>query len=196
MNLKSIIETILFVRADPTDIKTFVRVTKHSVKEVRGALEELTREYADRGIVILHNNDSWQFGSNPINAEYVENLTKNEFAQELSRSALETLATIAYKGPMSSAEVEYLRGVNSSFTIRNLLMRGLIERIENPKDARSYLYRITFDFLKHFGLTNREQLPKFEEFTKQKIEIAEEKPDGVLQNTSSHPLDDIKNRNE
>lgn len=175
MNLKSIIETILFVRADPTDIKTFVRVTKHSVKEVRGALEELTREYADRGIVILHNNDSWQFGSNPNNVSYVENLTKNEFTQELSRSAFETLAIIAYKGPMSRAEIEYMRGVNSSFTIRNLLMRGLIERVENPKDARSYLYHITFDFLKHFGLTNMNQLPRFEEFKKQVIEIPEEK---------------------
>lgn len=187
MNLKSIIETILFVRADPTDVKTFTRITKHSVKEVRAALGELASEYAERGIVVLEKDDSWQFGSNPINAPYVENLTKSEFAQELSRSALETLAVIAYKGPVSRVEVEYLRGVNSSFTIRNLLMRGLVERVENPQDARSYLYRVTFDFLKHFGLTAMDQMPRFEDFKKQKIEILEEKSDTSL-NSESHDL--------
>lgn len=174
MNLKSIIETILFVRTDPTDIKTLTRITKHTAKEVRIVLEELTREYAQRGFVVLEKDNSWQFGTHPTNAPYVESLIKSEFIQELSRPSLETLAVIAYKGPMSRAEVEYLRGVNSSFTIRNLLMRGLVERVENPRDARSYLYRITFDFLKHFGLTNIEQLPRFEEFKKQNIKIQEE----------------------
>lgn len=144
-------------------------------KDVRMALVELAHEYSERGFVLLEKDDSWQFASNPKNGSYLEELMKNEFNQELSRSALETLAIIAYKGPISRIEMEYLRGVNSSFSVRNLLMRGLIERIENPKDARSYLYRVTFDFLKHFGLTNMKQLPRFEEFNKQKIEIPEEK---------------------
>ena len=134
-------------------------------------------------------------GTNPANAQYIEDLIKNEFSQELSRSSLETLAVIAYKGPINRFEVEYLRGVNSSFTIRNLLMRGLIERIENPKDARSYLYRITFDLLKHFGLTHMEQLPKFEEFMKQKIEITEEKT-GISSSNESHGSSDTTHKQE
>lgn len=192
MNLKSIIETILFVRAEPIDLKTLMRISKHSAKEVRAVLEELTHEYTERGFMMLEKDDSWQLGSNPINAQYVEDLTKREFVQELSRSALETLTVIAYKGPMSRAEVEYLRGVNSSFTIRNLLMRGLVERVENPKDARSYLYRVTFDFLKHFGLTNMDQLPRFEEFKKQKIEILEEKSDTSLNSESCDLSNEMK----
>ncbi len=175
MNLKSIIETILFVCAEPTDIKTLVKHTKHSEEEVRTALAQLAGEHNERGFVLLEKDGSWQFASNPANALYIDELVKSEFTQELSRSSLETLAIIAYKGPISRIEVEYLRGVNSSFTVRNLLMRGLIERIENPKDTRSYLYRATFDFLKHFGLTSMEQLPRFEEFKKQVIEIPEEK---------------------
>ncbi|MDP3779022.1 MAG: SMC-Scp complex subunit ScpB [bacterium] len=177
MNLKSIIETILFVRAEPTDIKTLVKHSKHSEEEVRAALAELADDYSERGFVLLEKDGSWQFASNPTNGSYIEELVKNEFTQELSRSSLETLAIIAYKGPISRIEVEYLRGVNSSFTVRNLLMRGLIERVENPKDARSYLYRATFDFLKHFGLTSMEHLPRFGEFNKQVIEIPEEKPE-------------------
>lgn len=176
MNLKSIIETILFARAEPTDIKTLVKLTKHSIHDVRSILKELMQDYAQRGVVLLQKDNSWQMSTNPANAQYIEDLIKNEFNQELSRSSLETLAIIAYKGPISRFDVEYLRGVHSSFTLRNLLMRGLVERIENPKDARSYLYRVSFDFLKHFGLTSLEQLPGFKEFAQQKIEIMEEKP--------------------
>ena len=196
MNLKSIIETILFVRADPTDLKTLTRITKHNAKEVRAALGELIHEYTERGFVVLEKDDSWQFGSNPINAQYVGELTKSEFAQELSRSSLETLAVIAYKGPMSRVEVEYLRGVNSSFTIRNLLMRGLIERVENPKDARSYLYRTTFDFLKHFGLTRMDQMPRFEELRKHNIEILEEKTDAPSKSEFYHSSENISDVTE
>ena len=179
MNLKSIIETILFVRAEPTYIKILVKLTKNPEDEVHTVLEELRQEYKERGIILLEKDESWQFATQPANSSYIENLVRNEFTQELSRPGLETLAVIAYKGPISRVEIEYLRGVNSSFTVRNLLMRGLIERIENPKDARSYVYRVTFDFLKHFGLTSMEQLPKFEELNKKRIEILEEKVDGL-----------------
>ncbi len=175
MNVTSIIETILFVRAEPTDLKTIITITQENEGAVRAALAELMAEYSGRGIALLEKDDAWQFASNPMNGAYVQELAKSEFAQELSRSGLETLAVIAYKGPISRIEIEYLRGVNSSFTVRNLMMRGLIERIENPKDARSYLYRITFDFLKHFGLTSIDQIPRFEEFKKYVIEIPEEK---------------------
>lgn len=192
MNLKSIIETILFVRAEPTDIEMLVKITKQSEKDVRTTLAELADEYSERGFVLLKKDSSWQWASNPANSNYVEELLKSEFTQELSRPALETLAIIAYKGPISRIEIEYLRGVNSSFTVRNLLMRGLIERIENPKDARSYLYRATFDFLKHFGLTDTEQLPRFKEFSKKKIEILEEKMDVSMGGGTHDAIDDTK----
>ena len=179
MNLTSIIETILFVRAEPTDAKTLAKITKHTGKEVAAALGKLAHDYRERGFVLLEKDGMWQLASNPANASFVEELVKSEFTQELSRSAVETLAIVAYKGPISRIEIEYVRGVNSSFTVRNLLMRGLIERVENPKDARSYLYRVTFDFLKHFGLTGLEQLPRFKEFKKHVIEIPEEKPEAT-----------------
>lgn len=145
-------------------------------EDVRLALDNLRSLYKGRGIVILEKDGAHQFATSPDNASHIEEFIKGEFSAELSKAALETLAIIAYKGPLTRVDIEYVRGVNSSFILRNLMMRGIIERIENPKDARSYLYRVSFDFLKHFGLTSVEELPQFKEFKEKKIEFAEEKP--------------------
>lgn len=174
MNLKSIVETILFVHGEPMALDKLAQITKIQKEAVLKALNELKKDYEGRGLAILAKDERYQLGSNPENTKYIEYLVKNEFSEELSRAAIETVAIIAYKGPLTRVEVEYVRGVNSSFTLRNLLMRGLVERIENLKDARSYLYRVSFDFLKHLGVTQIEDLPQYEEFKKSRIEILEE----------------------
>lgn len=170
-DLKSILETILFVYGDPLTLEKIVRVSGASEEDVLKALDELEKDYEKGGLVLLKKDNQYQLGSNPANAKYTESLVKNELAEELSRAALETLAIIAYKGPLTRVELEYVRGVNSSFILRSLLMRGLVERTENPKDARSWLYCISFDLLKHFGLKKPEDLPQYEEFKNRKIEV-------------------------
>lgn len=176
MNLKSIVETILFVHGEPLGEEKLAKFLKRKKEEIVEVMEELKKDYAGRGFVVVEKDGEYMLGSNPENAKYVEDLVKNEFTEELSKAAIETLAIIAYKGPLTRADIEYVRGVNSSFTLRNLMMRGLIERIENPKDARSYLYRISFDFLQHLGLESAEKLPGFAEFKEKKIELPEEEP--------------------
>ncbi len=176
MALKSVIESILLVYGDPITIKKLAKFSRAKEEEVKKTLSTLTTEYQKRGFAILEKDGEYQLSSHPDNASYIEELIKDEFTEELSRSALETLTIIAYKGPITRVSVEHIRGVNCSFSIRNLLMRGLIERIDNPKDSRSYLYRVTFDFLKHFGFKRIEELPNYEEFTNEKLEIPEEKP--------------------
>lgn len=171
MNLKSIVEALLFVHGEPVKLKKLAKITKAKEEEVKTAIQELSKEYAERGFAILEKDDMYQLGSNPACTHEIEELMRDEFSEELSRAAIETLAIIAYRGPKTRAEIEYVRGVNSSFTLRNLLMRGLIERIENPKDARSYLYRISFTFLKHMGISRPEELPEFDQLAKEKIEI-------------------------
>ena len=84
---------------------------------------------------------------------------------------MEALAIVAYKGPISRANIEYIRGVDSTFTLRNLLMRGLVEREENPKDRRSYLYRVSANFLKYIGISGMRDLPQYDEFREKEIEI-------------------------
>ncbi len=175
-NLHAIIESLLFVYGEPMGIKKLAKLARVDDAEVKRALEELKENLGERGgLVLLEKDGEWQLGTNSAHTSYIEELMKGEFSEALSKAALETAAIVAYKGPISRAEIEYLRGVNSSFTLRNLLMRGLVERIENPKDARSYLYRITFDFLKHMGVTRAEELPRWEEFKKTAIEIPEVK---------------------
>lgn len=174
MVLKSVIESILFVHGEPLSIEKLAQICHALKSDVNNALEELKRDYAERGIVILEKDSQFQIGTNPQNSDLIKELAKSEFSEELTRAALETLTIVAYKGPLMRAQIEFVRGVNSSFTLRNLLLRGLVERIDNPKDSRSYLYRISFDFLKHFGLTKIEELPNFDEFKKEKIEILEE----------------------
>lgn len=181
-NLKSIVETILFVYGEPLSVKKLGTLTKTDEAAVLSALAELKEDYKNRGLVLLEKESEWQMGSSPENAGYIKELIKGEFNEELSKSAIETAAIIAYKGPLTRIQIEHLRGVNSSFTLRNLLMRGLIERIENPKDARSFLYKISMDFLKHLGLKRVENLPQFTEFKNKKIEFLEDhnKEDGRL----------------
>lgn len=174
MNLKSIIESILFVYGESISAEKLAKIAGTSVPNVRAALGELEERYRESGLVLLKKDDHCQLGTNPRNTSYIEKMVKNEFTEELSRAALETLAIIAYKGPLTRAHIEYVRGVNSSFTLRNLVMRGLVERMENPKDARSYLYGTSFNFLKHLGVARPEDLPRFEEFKKEKIEVIEE----------------------
>lgn len=178
MNLKSAIETVLFAYGEPMSSEKLAKLTGAKKEEAMDAINDLKTDYEGRGFVILEKDGTYELGSNPEHAGVIEKLMKSEFSEELTRAAVETLAIVAYKGPLTRAEIEYLRGVNSSFILRNLLMRGLVERIENPKDARSYLYRISFDFLKYMGVSKIEDLQGYEEFRKTSIGIeGEAKPD-------------------
>lgn len=174
MNTKSALEALFFAHGEPLSLKKISSILGEKERGINSLLEELKNDYRDRGLTLMEKNGEWQLGTNPEYAQYVEKLVKSEFSEELSRAGLETVAIVSYKGPITRAEIEFIRGVNSSFTLRNLLLRGLVERVENPKDARSYLYRVSFDFLKYLGLESVEGLPKFSEFKKEARETSEE----------------------
>ncbi|MFY9461651.1 MAG: SMC-Scp complex subunit ScpB [Candidatus Sungiibacteriota bacterium] len=173
MELKHAIESILFLQGEPISIERLSKLLGEKKEQVAGALEELREDCKERGVVLLEKNGEWQFGTNPASHALVEKFVKSEFSGELTKAALETLSIVAYKGPLTRAKVEYIRGVNSSFIMRNLLMRGLIGRKENPKDARSFIYEISFDFLKYFGLTSPEELPQYQELSRKEIAMSE-----------------------
>lgn len=166
--MRSIIESLLFVSGEPLSIKKISRIIGKTDKETEKELEELSEEYQQngRGLRILRKEDEVQLVSAPEHKDYVDKLVKGDLEEDLSRAGLEVLAVIAYRGPISRAGIEEIRGVNCSFTLRNLLIRGLIERIENPADSRSYIYKISFEFLKHLGLGNVKELPNYQELIK------------------------------
>ena len=173
MEMKQALESILFLQGEPISVERLSKLLGEKKEQVAKALEELRDDYKKRGMVLLDKNGEWQFGTNPNSRALVEKFIKSEFSGELTKAALETLSIVAYKGPLTRAEVEYIRGVNSSFIMRNLLMRGLLTRKENPKDARSFIYEISFDFLKYFGLTHPDELPQYQELSRKEITMPE-----------------------
>ncbi|KKQ40457.1 MAG: Segregation and condensation protein B [Candidatus Moranbacteria bacterium GW2011_GWC2_37_73] len=110
---------------------------------------------------LLVKGEEVQLVSNPENAEFIEGLVKSELQDSLSNAAMEVVSIIAYRGPISKTEIEAIRGVNCAYTLRNLLLRGLIERNDNPNDSRGYVYAITFDFLKKLGIESVKNLPEY-----------------------------------
>jgi segregation and condensation protein B len=168
-NIKSIIESILFVSGEPIKIKKIAVTAKLTGDEVKKGIEGLKQDLisANRGVRIIEKDEEVQMVTSPENAEYINTFLKNELEQGLTRASLETLAIVAYRGPLTRMEVEQIRGVNCSFALRYLLLRGLIDRVENPNDSRSWHYKISFDFLKKLNFARIEDLPRYEELKKQ-----------------------------
>lgn len=164
-DIKSILESLLFVSGEPMSFSKIGKVTGEQENAVKEKAEELAAEYKNRngGLRVIVEDGKVQMVTAGENAEAVEKLLKIDIEGELSRPALETISIIAYRGPISRAEIEEIRGVNTSFTLRQLSIRGLIEKINNPNDARAYLYKISFDFLRHLGIEKVEDLPKYKE---------------------------------
>jgi len=113
------------------------------------------------GLQLIINNTDVILTTKPEHASFVEALIKSSLQENLSKAALEVLAIIAYRAPITRVEIESIRGVNCSVTLRNLLLRDLIERQGNPEDARGYIYTPTFRFLESLGLKNIEALPEY-----------------------------------
>ncbi len=168
--LKSIIESLLFVSGEPLKIKKIAAIAGVGGAEAKAGIsalrESLTAEKS--GLRLIEKDDEIQLATSPENSEYVNAFLKSEMEQKLSRASLETLAIVAYRGPITRSGIEEIRGVNCTFTLRYLLLRGLVERIANPHDSRSWLYEISFDFLKKMNLAKKEDLPRYEELKPKK----------------------------
>jgi segregation and condensation protein B len=164
--IKSILESVLFISGEPMKIARLVKITGSSKPEIENAIMVMQNEYAGRGLSLIRKEDEVQLVTNPDNSSYINDLVKSEIQENLSKAALEVLSIVAYRGPISRIDIEAVRGVNCAFTLRSLLMRGLLERIENPKDNRGYLYKISFEFLKKLGLDSINKLPDFETLSK------------------------------
>jgi len=162
MSIKSQIESLLFISHKPLRAKELANLLAVEIAAVEPALIELAGEYQTRagGMMILVNGDSYQMTTSGESSEVVQKFLKNEVTGELTRPSLETLTIIAYRGPVSKAELELIRGVNCSMIIRNLLMRGLIEGRED-KEKMTTVYTVTMDFLKYLGLSRLEDLPDY-----------------------------------
>jgi segregation and condensation protein B len=170
--LKSILESLLFVSGEPLKLSKIAKICNVSKNEISIEIDDLNDDYknSERGFLIIRKDESVQLATNPENSQAVSQLVSGELGSELSKSALEVLSIVAYRGPITRVQIEIIRGVNCSYVLRTLLIKGLIERKETA-DIRGFLYEISFDFLKSLGVISVKDLPEWEELSKnEKVE--------------------------
>lgn len=166
-DLSNKLESILFVSNKPLTAKALARLLEIDELDVKRALAELALQRKDSGVVLLEADEGFQLASNSANSTAVKNFLNADLRERLTDASVEVLAIIAYRQPVSRSEIEAIRGVNSQYSIRALLIRGLVEKIPNPDDARANLYQVTTEFLQHMGLTAIADLPEFNQLTSQ-----------------------------
>ncbi len=168
MNIKSILEALLFVNERPISLSELGEIVDLDKKSVTRIIEELKEEYEQRssGICIVKVAGGYQMCSHPDNEPWIKKMYHKRNKQKLSIASLETLAIVAYKQPITKMEIELIRGVNIDGVIRHLLKLGLI-KTAGRKDVvgRPFLYITTRKFLEYFGLDSLKDLPKLEEFS-------------------------------
>jgi segregation and condensation protein B len=161
MNLSPKIEALLFWKAEPVSIKKLAELLKIDQKEIGVGLDELEAKLKGSGLTLVRDENDVMLGTAKEYSSLIEEITKEEIGRDLGKAGLETLSIILYQGPISRSEIDYIRGVNSQFIIRNLLVRGLIDRVENPGDARIFLYKPTLALLSHLGVGKVTDLPEY-----------------------------------
>ena len=161
-NVRGRIEAILFVAGDAVPVRQLAKALQLDVPAVRQVLEQLRDEYdfQQRGFVIKEFGDNVQLATRPLYAEDVVRLLQPVQQQSLSQAAMETLAVVAYRQPVTRAEIEQIRGVKCDYSLQSLTAKGLIREV-GRKDAigRPILFGTTDEFLSHFGIRNLEDLP-------------------------------------
>lgn len=166
MQIEQKIEAILFWKGEPISKKKLSEILSASLEETESALQKLKENLGNRGIALLEKDGEVTLGTAPEMSTLIENLRKEELNKDLSKATLETLSIIIYKNGVSRNEIDYIRGVNSSFSLRALSVRGLIEKEVDPKDSRRFVYKPSFDLLSYMGVKSVEELPDFAEVNK------------------------------
>lgn len=160
LNLTSLIESLLFVAEAPVTPTQLAAALQVETAEVETALEQLAADYQQRGLRLQRKGGRVQLVTAPEAAPAVERFLGLELSSKLSPAALETLAIIAYRQPITRAQVEAIRGVNSDSVLRTLINKGLVEEVGRLEQAgRPIIYGTTFEFLQYFGLQDLRELP-------------------------------------
>lgn len=163
--IKRIVETLLFVSTKPLSIKKIVEVVDIDSEEAEKIVNELCEEYQSRAIQIQNVAGGYLFATRKEYSSWIRKLFKDKTTLKISSSALETLSVIAYRQPVTRAEIEEIRGVDVSGVLETLLEKKLVRTCGRKETlGRPLLYGTTTEFLKYFGLRNLSELPPWEEF--------------------------------
>lgn len=168
--LKNLIEALIFVSLDPLTLEKIKMVlTEYPEDEIKAALYELLEDYSspDRGIQIIQITGGYIFSTTPVHDPWIKRLLRVDKKDKLSPAALETLSAIAYHQPITLAEVSAIRGVDSTHSLKTLLLKRLVKITGRKKSpGRPLIYRTSKQFLTYFGLNSITDLPTQQEIEK------------------------------
>jgi len=168
IKLKFLIEGLLFASGEPLSLNKMIELSNSSKEEIETSISELLLDYQNDNRcldIIKKGNEGqilYQIVTNKNISILVQKLNNTVLAGDLTKGALEVLSIVIYRGPLNRSEIDEVRGVNSSYILRALTLRGLINRYQNPNRKSEYLYEVSFDLMKHLGLNNVESLPDYE----------------------------------
>ena len=186
MNYTAIIEGLLFVCGEEgLSIEELCSITEKDKDEVSDIIKDIFNHYNsdEHGIQLEFLGNKFKFTTKEIHKDFYKKLVVNENSTNLGQSSLETLAIIAYNAPITRIEIDEIRGVNSAYVVRKLLLRGLIEEIgKADSPGKPKIYNVTSKFLDYFGLGTINDLPKI------KTEEPEINDDTDLFNSRYHEL--------
>jgi segregation and condensation protein B len=175
-DLNPALEAVLMIADEPLDSVALASAVGYPVEEVVGALQTLAEEYTEqgRGFELRNVAGGWRFYTREEYAAVVESFVLDGQQARLTQAALETLAVVAYKQPVSRARVSAIRGVNVDGVMRTLLSRGLVEEAGSDNETGANLYRTTGYFLERIGITSLEELPELAPFLPEMDDLEDE----------------------
>lgn len=173
------LHALLFASGEPIAKKQLAKLLEIKESEVALSLKALTDSLKGSGVMVVETDGEVELRTAPESAPIVKKLRESELSRDLGKASMETLAVIAYQTGTTRGEIDWVRGVNSSASLRTLLMRGLIEGREDERDKRRIRYSITTDALGHLGVAKATSLPRFAELRDSAHTVIEEQKEEV-----------------
>lgn len=168
------VEALLFASGDPIEKKQLTALLGITDIELTEVLRALADSLQGRGIALIETEMAVELRTSPEASDIVKRLRENEFTRDLGSASLETFAVIAYQEGATRSDIDWVRGVNSSTSLRTLLLRGLIEGVADPLDKRRIRYSLTTEALAHLGVARASELPRAAELKAATAAVVEE----------------------
>ena len=190
IDLPARVQALLFSAGEPMSIKRLIQSLDATPDGMKAAIEELAKRLEAGPIQLVRSETEVALAVSSVATETVKKAQEKELSRDIGDAGLEVLAICLYKGPSTRSQIDYVRGVNTASTVRNLLARGLLERTGNPEDGREYLYRPTVELLAHLGAKSAQELPEYATITSELAAFASQQAPIEQHGSSSNNLHD------
>jgi segregation and condensation protein B len=165
-NLDKHIESFLFWKGEPVLKKELCSIFNIGIPTLERELAKISERYISSGITLKNIDDRVCITTSSETSEIIEQIIKSDLDKELSKASIETLSIIIYRGPIKRAEIDYIRGVSSQFILRNLQVRGLVDKVVDPIDTRIYFYKPSIELLNYLGINDTKEMLEYAEVNK------------------------------